>query len=408
MRIDDFFSTKRIRYNAATVKSKTCSQCGLYREKQNPRIKPFGDFRLKILNIGEAPGETEDHRGKPWQGKVGQALQTAYRKLDIDLFKDCLNINSVACRPTDKKGNNRPPTEQEINNCRRSVMNTIEESKPDLIMLLGNAAMKSVIGGRWKKDLGSVGRWTNWPIPDRDLNAWIYCTYHPSFTERGDKEIETIWHQHLRRGLSLIHKKRPRFTDEKKDIVIINDLSTIRDKIRSPFAVDYETTGLKPHKKEIHDIICGSICFEHDRAFAFMMTERNRAILKALLESTQYKKIAANLKFEHTWSREILDCNVKGWLFDTMLGSHVLDNRSHVTGLKFQVYTQFGLIDYDSEISPYLESTNSKDGNSTNKIRELIKTELGREKLLTYCGLDSLFEFRLAMSQMKKLGNQFN
>ncbi|MBU0847621.1 hypothetical protein KKH23_10585 [Patescibacteria group bacterium] len=137
----------------------SCASCGLYREVISPRMEPFGNFRKGILNIGEAPGETEDKRGKQWQGKVGRILKRTYRKLGIDLFEDCLNINAINCRPTTKNGNNRTPTPQEIACCRSRVMKTIEEYHPKVIILLGGSAIFSFLGHRWKKDLGGIFKW---------------------------------------------------------------------------------------------------------------------------------------------------------------------------------------------------------------------------------------------------------
>ena len=113
-------------------------------------------------------------------------------------------------------------------------------------------------------------------------------------------------------------------------------------------------------------------------------------------------KIAHNLKFENLWSSIKLKQPVNGWIWDSMLFAHIEDNRQGITGLKFQVYVNFGIIDYDSEIAPYLDSK-SKDGNAFNRIKELIKTREGKEKLLTYCGLDALYGHKLAMRQMAKL-----
>lgn len=109
------------------------------------------------------------------------------------------------------------------------------------------------------------------------------------------------------------------------------------------------------------------------------------------------------MKFEQTWSVLHLGYEVKNWLWDTMLASHVLDNRQGISGLKFQVFVRFGAVDYSSEINEYLTSKDKKSGNTVNRIDELIKTEGGRRKLLVYNGMDSIFEYKLAMRQMAEL-----
>jgi uracil-DNA glycosylase family 4 len=386
----------------ASMKGTTCTSCGLYKFVLSPRMLPYGKFKKEIMTIGEAPGEFEDKRGKQWQGKVGQRLQQAFTELGYDLFEDCINFNSINCRPTDSKGNNREPEPNEIACCRSRVLKAIEEYKPKVIIILGNSSVTSLIGHRWKKDLGGISKWRGWTIPDRDLHAWLCPVFHPSYVEREDREVESIWMSDLENALSMSKKTLPTFSDELKKVEIVEDLSTIE--IRSPFAFDWETTGLKPHDTSIHDIICGSICDSKDKAYAFMMTKKNRAVMKHWLESNKWEKIAANIKFEHAWCYNIFQCEVKNWLFDTMIASHVLDNRPDITSVKFQAYVQFGLVDYASEVSPYLVAKDNKNGNAENKIRELIKSPSGLKKLLLYCGIDSIIEYMLAEVQMKQLG----
>ncbi len=399
-------------FNIAPIKpekgGRTCAACGRYKYVLNPKMEPFGNCKLDILNVGEAPGETEDRRGKQWQGKIGNALQYSFEKLGYDLFDDCVNINSMNCRPTDKKGNNREPSATEISCCRPRVLNVIETYKPKVILLFGQAAVDSIIGPKWMKDLGTISRWRGFRIPDREYNAWLCPLFHPSYPERGEKEIRTVWMQDLESALAMHLKPFPKWTDESKQVEIITDLSILED-IGDVFALDYETTGLKPHNTKLHHIACASVCDRKDHSYAFMFPEegsRNMRYLRRLLKSRR-KKIASNIKFEDTWTYVILNITLTDWYWDTMLAAHVLDNRPWITSIKFLSYIHFGIHDYDNEIAPYLHSDNKKNANSVNRIDELIKTETGRTKLLTYCGMDSLLEFKMAMKQIRELGANY-
>jgi len=69
--------------------------------------------------------------------------------------------------------------------------------------------------------------------------------------------------------------------------------------------------------------------------------------------------------------------------------------------LKFQNYRHHGIAGYDEEVHPYLIAPHSND---LNQIDELIKLPSGLEKLQIYCGLDSLFEYRIAVKMMKEMG----
>lgn len=404
-----FFSSEDVKsINMQDGKIASCASCGLYKYVLSPRMQPFGKFKKGILNLGEAPGETEDKKGKQWQGKAGQRLKRVYKKLGIDLFEDCLNFNAVNCRPVDGRGNNRSPTNNEILCCRRRVLKVIEEYKPKVIVLFGQGALQSVIGWRWTKQLGNISKWRGFTIPDQHFKAWLCPTFHPSYVERqqDSPELETIWMKDLKRAIKKIDE--PKWLtkpDEEKSVhfIDIEDLENIN--FGDMIAIDYETTGLKPYLKG-HKIICASVANSEDSVSVFMVPEDSNRWepLKKLLASKKIGKIAHNMKFEEMWSREYLKQPVHNWIWDSMLAAHVIDNRSDITGLKFQTYIHFGEVGYDDQVSKYLQSDDPKNSNAFNKVESLIKTESGRKLLMKYCALDSLFTFRLAKIQMKVLG----
>lgn len=399
-------------------KSYSCASCGLYQHVLNPRMEPFGKFKKGILNIGEGPGEEEDRKGKQWQGKVGRTLQRASKSCGIDLFEDCLNINAINCRPTDAKGNNRKPSPYEIACCRQRVIKIIEQYKPKVILLHGGSAVQSLIGHRWQKDLGGITKWRGWTIPDRDFQAWVCPVFHPSYVQRQEKEkvVGTIWEQDLERAFSMIDVPFPDFPDERKQIHIITERQEIEATLRQLnmgsfppdpqlLAWDIESTGLKPYDTKSHKIACVSFCDNPNRAYVIPAPKRksHKKYFQELLQNPRIGKIAANMKFEHLWMNIMYGFQVSPWAWDTMQAAHILDNRPGITGLKFQTYVNFGVVDYDSEIEGYLKG-DPKNSNSVNKIEQLLSSPSKREKLMTYCGMDSLFTYKLALKQMEKIG----
>lgn len=385
-------------------KSLSCYSCGLYKNVLSPKMQPYGNFRKKIMVIGEAPGEEEDKRERPWQGRDGMYFKKTLAKLGIDLFEDCVCVNSVNCRPT-KKGGNRTPTNFEIDCCRQQIVNpAIEKYKPKVIILVGAQAVYSVIGVRWKKELGPLTKWRGWTIPDQDLKAWICPIFHPSYVMKGEaSEVIKVWEEDIKQIVSILHKPFPVFKEP--NINVIDDLRLLRKKISNgeSIAFDFETTGLKPQAEE-HKIVCASVAYTEDDVFAFMFPEEKRKFkpFTDILKNKFILKIAQNMKYEDNWCNEILKTPVKGWHWDTVQATHILDQRPGITSLKFQAYVQFGISDYDSEISPYLKATDEKNGNSLNRVLELVSTKEGKDKLLKYCAWDSVLEFRLAMKQMKE------
>jgi uracil-DNA glycosylase family 4 len=375
-------------------------------------MRPYGNFGKKILVIGESPGEVEDEKGKPWQGKTGQLLQRTLAKLGIDLFRDCLSTNACRCRPVGKDGENRSPTNLELDCCRQSLLQTIEEYKPKIIIPLGSAAVYSLLNHRWQHDkLQGISRWRGWIIPDQEFKAWICPTYHPSYIERTEEDSpeRTIWEKDLQHIIDIV--TTPFSTYIEPQIDIIEDLTILNNPNLGAgssipgqhVAIDFETTGKKPHAVG-HRIVCVAIADSENHAFAFMMpkTLNARQPLINLLINQKIGKFGHNIKFEHTWSLVRLSTEIQNWEWDTMIATHIFDNRRYITGLKFQAYINFGVVDYSSVVDSYLKSDESS-ANNINRIQELLKRPEGQENLLKYCALDTIYTYRLAVKQQTNL-----
>ena len=108
------------------------------------------------------------------------------------------------------------------------------------------------------------------------------------------------------------------------------------------------------------------------------------------------------MKFEDNWTSVRLRTDTVPWLWDSQIAAHQIDNREGITSLKFQTYVHFGIIDYDSEINPILKADSA---NGMNKLQSYIDSSPEHaRKVLEYCALDSVYEYRLAMMQMNILG----
>lgn len=204
-----------------------------------------------------------------------------------------------------------------------------------------------------------------------------------------------------------VTKNIPSYPEEEKKVHILydaNEAIKILEKIlyeQKFFAFDYETTGKKPHAKN-HKIVCMSVCYSLHFAYVFPIFYDNEKFLflvKQLLESKEKKKIAHNIKFEASWTKYIFNIDMKGIYWDTMIASHCLDNNTGVTGLKYQINKRYGIKDYDAGISPYLKAPGKKP--SVHDFNNIDKADF--KSLLMYCGLDSLFTYRLYEDQKKEM-----
>jgi len=400
--MDGFFSKKEA-HSTSMVGNKrvSCVSCGLFRNAESPKMAPHGKFKKDILIIDESPTPKDDERGRPWSGAQGRLFKKALSDLNIDVDEDCETIYAVRCLPTNKKGDLIKPLASHCTACRTSVMKHIQARQPKLIIACGIISVNSIIGHRWQRDMGGINKWRGWVIPDQDFKCWVAPVFHPGQVLDADPVYKTIFKQDLRRAVDHVETPWPRY--KKPVIEYIEDLSPLND-ITGQVSIDYETTGLKPHAKG-HRIVCASVATSENHAYTFLLPKKkkDRQPFIDLLANPRIPKMAHNMKYEENWSVERLKQPVVGWEWDSMLATHLLDNRSGITSLKFQTYVNFGVVDYDSEISPYLAGK-SKDGNSTNKVEELLLDGRKTRLLLEYCALDTIYQYRLAEKQMQQIG----
>lgn len=385
-----------------------CSECKLDRGCQSPKMPYSGKGKKGILIVGEAPGIEEDQIGRQFVGVTGRFLQERLLRLGVDLREDCWLMNAVSCYPKDSKGKQRTPTDLEVDHCRPSLTGpgrALDILKPRVIIPLGGVAVRSLIGWLWKEDPEGISRWVGWRIPSQKLNAYICPNWHPSFLLRSRKRGEDdptlllLFDRFLKRAVRLENRPYEEIVDYKRQVVLIHDPAEAANEIRGfvsrnqPVAWDIETTTLKPDGKDA-DIVCCSIS-DGDKTIAFpWVGEAVTAMCEFVLSPVP--KMGWNVKFETRWIKKVFGKTVRNWVWDGMLAAHTLDNRPGITSLKFQAFIKLGVESYNDDIAPKLEG---EGGNGKNRVREV-----DLPKLLTYCALDSLYEFKVGKIQMKELG----
>ena len=398
-----FFSIKETQSKSRPDgKTYSCVSCGLLKHVSSPVMEPYGEFKKDILIVYDYPAKSDDERNMPLTDKYGRKIKKVLSKFGIDAYRDCLITQSMRCHAGSRKGN----LSYEIACCRKFLLKTIDEHQPKLILLFGQTPLISLIGHRFKKDIGSIHKWRGFTIPDQDFKTWVCPVLDPQFVDQRESEVQLIWEQDIAQALEKIEEKFPKW--KQPNIEIIDDLSVLREIKSEQIAIDYETTGIKPHAPG-HRIVCAAVADSPDHAYTFIMpkTRKERQPFIDLLENPMIGKLAQNMKFEDNWTTVRLKTQIKGWEFDSMLAAHILDNREGITGLKFQTYIQFGVVDYSSEVDPYLKGAVANDSNSLNRVLELIENPRGREQLLTYCGMDTITQYRLSMLQVDKLNYSF-
>lgn len=158
-----------------------CTKCSLSKSRIQP-VFGMGSTDAEIFIIGEGPGADEDKQGIPFVGKSGQLLDKILAACNFTREKHVFIANIVKCRPPD----NRVPTNEEKDACMPYLMKQIEMINPQIIILLGSTALKSVIDPNGK--ITKVrGNWIEWH------GRLVMPTYHPSALLRTPALKKDTW-----------------------------------------------------------------------------------------------------------------------------------------------------------------------------------------------------------------------
>ncbi len=138
----------------------------------------------RLMLIGEAPGEQEVMQGKPFVGKAGKNLDAFLESVHLKREEIYIS-NVVKIRPTkvSEKGrvSNRPPSREEIGLFLPWLMEEINLVSPELLVTLGNVALKSLLG---KGTIGEAhGRFhaVSLSIAEGKAREYsLFALYHPA------------------------------------------------------------------------------------------------------------------------------------------------------------------------------------------------------------------------------------
>lgn len=162
------------------IECKVCTKCELCKNRHNVVIGD-GNKNARIMFIGEGPGADEDIQGVPFVGKAGKLMDKALKGIGINR-KDIYITNVIKCRPP----SNRNPKSDEIQACKEYLKSQIKLIKPEIIVLLGSVALKSILG----EEYGITA--TRGQCFEREGIKYI-PTFHPAALLRDDTKKIDFW-----------------------------------------------------------------------------------------------------------------------------------------------------------------------------------------------------------------------
>ena len=151
----------------------------------NQLVFSDGNFRSKIMLVGEGPGQKEDEIGKPFMGDAGKLLNKMLAAIDIK--RESIYItNVVNYRPP----NNRKPTTAEINKYSKFLYEHIFIINPKILIIMGGTAMEALIGNNFKISK-ERGIWKDVIIKGKTYLSIV--TFHPAYLLRQPDQKKYSW-----------------------------------------------------------------------------------------------------------------------------------------------------------------------------------------------------------------------
>ena len=180
-------------------KFKNCKRCPLGESRLN-FVFGEGSAFAKVMFVGEGPGFQEDHKGRPFVGRAGSLLTRIIENGMRLKREDVYITNIVKCHPMkdpsnpEKRGNDRPPTGDEVSMCSPILIEQIRIIKPLVICALGGPSAKYFL--KTEKGINMLrGKvYEINPIPQEpEYSVKLVPTYHPAYLLRNPSAKKLEW-----------------------------------------------------------------------------------------------------------------------------------------------------------------------------------------------------------------------
>jgi len=163
----------------------------------------FGDGnpKARVMFIGEAPGADEDRQGLPFVGVSGQLLDRMLAWVGLDRTGFYIT-NILPWRPP----GNRQPTSGEIAACRPFIERHIELVNPDILVMVGGTAAKTLLETR-DGIMRLRGKWFEYRTPgmiERGADPILATAmFHPAYLLRSPAQKRLAWRDILSLSVKL-------------------------------------------------------------------------------------------------------------------------------------------------------------------------------------------------------------
>ena len=335
-----------------TKEETMCQRCGLYLTCKTPKIQPVGKGGLGIVILVDAPTPQKNGEDKLIGDEEYSFIRGALSQKGISITEDCTIMSVVQCalKPGSKIA------AKHKSNCWPRTSQILRDLKPSLVFAMGGVAINTLSShyGAGLDPTSTHGR----TIPNYDPGCWIACGNTVDYYTRFGGKNSFLLGSVIDAGVKKLTNgfECPDIRLDETQYTLVETMDGVR-KIMSEItnasyevAFDIETTGLSPYMG--HDILTFAVAISDTDGFCIGLhhkdtkwTDSNkqeieRLLVKFLLSKTP--KIIQNFMFENIWANAKFGITIKNCVCDTMIREHILDNRQHVTGQKFQCFVRYG------------------------------------------------------------------
>ncbi len=314
-------------------------------------VHDYGKCNSGILFIKAVPNEEECRSGVAFGSSEGLFYKTLLAsKFRLSFEEDCAAMCFLS--EVDEAHLDKYEKIKFTEELKKSIEDRILRYNPQLIFAIGNIPIKYL----FPKNLAPVEefRLHGRLFKQLDRNLKVGCLINdvksPDFKRVAARDVGIIFDKFL--------NEDPLITnfDFDKENILVDDCNTAIELLEyfstsgKPTVFDYETNtgekfadGVKLYTIALSDDVSTGYCIPLDYPGVWNEFERafvSDGIKKFVKSDTP--KIIQNFCFEQTCTKLYFDCDVNNFIYDTMLGYHIVDGRERICSLDFQTFELFG------------------------------------------------------------------
>jgi uracil-DNA glycosylase len=173
--------------------ARACRGCDLY-QAANQTVFGAGSQSARVALVGEQPGDQEDRQGMPFVGPAGKLLDKALVEAGIQrdetYVTNAVKHFKFTQSERGKRRIHKTPSRTEVVACRPWLIAELTTVQPELVVLLGATAAKSLMGNDFRI---TAHRGEPLRLPENDsgipgIDPHVIATVHPSSVLRGPQE----------------------------------------------------------------------------------------------------------------------------------------------------------------------------------------------------------------------------